>query len=201
VAIASACAGTFLLAEAGILDGLRATTTWWLAPVFRARYPAVQVDQSQMVITSDGITTAGAALGHLDLALAIVRAGSPALADLVARYLVVDERPSQSVYVIPSALAQSDALLVAPVGEDVPEEIEVSRGTSLKKSPSTTLNLSWSPFSLAALTASGRTCGRSSTAPSSFGLASMTECSRSPLAPPTSSANLTPSVSSARATS
>ena len=66
-----------------------------------------------MVITSDGITTAGAAFGHLDLALAIVRAGSPALADLVARYLVVDERPSQSVYVIPSALAQSDPTVAA----------------------------------------------------------------------------------------
>ena len=112
-AIASACAGTFMLAEAGILDGLRATTTWWLAPAFRARYPAVQVDQGQMVITSDGITTAGAAFGHLDLALAIVRASSPALADLVARYLVVDERPSQSVYIIPSALAQSDPTVAA----------------------------------------------------------------------------------------
>lgn len=112
-AIASACAGTFLLAEAGILDGLRATTTWWLAPVFRTRYPAVHLDQGQMVITSDGITTAGAAFGHLDLALAIVRASSPALADLVARYLVVDERPSQSAYVIPSALAQSDPTVAA----------------------------------------------------------------------------------------
>jgi transcriptional regulator GlxA family with amidase domain len=112
-AIASACAGTFLLAEAGILDGRRATTTWWLAPAFRARYPAVQVDQGQMVVTSDGITTAGAAFGHVDLALAIVRASSPALADLVARYLVIDERPSQSAYIIPSALAQSDPAVAA----------------------------------------------------------------------------------------
>jgi transcriptional regulator GlxA family with amidase domain len=112
-AIASACAGTFLLAEAGVLDGQRATTTWWLAPAFRARYPAVQVDQGQMVVTSDGITTAGAAFGHVDLALAIVRASSPALADLVARYLVIDERPSQSAYIIPSALAQSDPTVAA----------------------------------------------------------------------------------------
>jgi len=112
-AIASACAGTFLLAEAGILDGLRVTTTWWLAPVFRARYPAVQLDQKQMVITSDGVTTAGAAFGHLDLALALVRKSSAAVADLVVRYLVVDERPSQSVYVIPSALAQSDPTVAA----------------------------------------------------------------------------------------
>ncbi|WP_243639856.1 GlxA family transcriptional regulator [Streptacidiphilus pinicola] len=111
--IASACAGTFLLAEAGILDGLRATTTWWLSPAFRARYPNVTLDHSQMVITCDGVTTAGAAFGHIDLALAIVRASSPALADLVARYLVVDERPSQAAYVIPSALAQSDPTVAA----------------------------------------------------------------------------------------
>jgi transcriptional regulator GlxA family with amidase domain len=112
-AIAAACAGTFLLAEAGVLDGVRATTTWWLSPAFRARYPRVLLDHGQMVVASEGITTAGAAFGHIDLALAIVRAGSPALADLVARYLVVDERPSQSAYTIPSALAQSDPLVAA----------------------------------------------------------------------------------------
>jgi transcriptional regulator GlxA family with amidase domain len=66
-----------------------------------------------MVITCEGITTAGAAFGHIDLALAIVRAGSPSLADLVARYLVVDERPAQSAYTIPSALAQSDPTVAA----------------------------------------------------------------------------------------
>lgn len=112
-AIASACAGTFLLAEAGILDGGRATTTWWLSPSFRARYPRVDLDHGRMVVTSEGITTAGAAFGHVDLALAIVRASSPALADLVARYLVVDERPSQAAYTIPSALAQSDPIVAA----------------------------------------------------------------------------------------
>jgi transcriptional regulator GlxA family with amidase domain len=108
IGIASACTGTFLLAEAGILDGLRATTTWWLSPAFRNRYPTVQLDEGRMVVASDGITTAGAAFGHVDLALAVVRTSSPAVADLVTRYLVVDERPSQSVYAIPSALAQND---------------------------------------------------------------------------------------------
>ena len=111
--IATACAGTFFLAEAGILDGVRATTTWWLSPSFRARYPRVDLDHSQMVVSSEGITTAGAAFGHVDLALAIVRASSPTLADLVARYLVVDDRPSQAAYTIPSALAQSDPTVAA----------------------------------------------------------------------------------------
>lgn len=111
--VASACTGTFLLAESGVLDGRKATTSWWLAPVFRQRYPAVTIDDTRMVTTSDGVMTAGAAFGHVDLALAIVRMSSPAVADLVARYLVVDERPSQSAYTIPSALAQSDPLVAA----------------------------------------------------------------------------------------
>ncbi|MFE5817493.1 GlxA family transcriptional regulator [Streptomyces sp. NPDC056479] len=111
--VASACTGTFLLAESGVLDGLDATTSWWLAPYFRKRYPAVTVDQTRMVTSSGGVTTAGAAFGHVDLALAIVRMTSPALAELVARYLVVDERPSQAAYAISSALAQSDPTLAA----------------------------------------------------------------------------------------
>jgi transcriptional regulator GlxA family with amidase domain len=112
-AIASACAGAFMLAETGILDGLSATTTWWLTPAFRTRYPAVELDQGRMIVNCDGITTAGAAFGHIDLALAIVRASSPSLADLVARYLVIDERPSQAAYTIPSALAQQDPTVAA----------------------------------------------------------------------------------------
>ncbi|PBC70921.1 AraC family transcriptional regulator [Streptomyces sp. TLI_235] len=111
--LATSCTGTFLLAESGVLDGLRATTSWWLAPVFRERYGRVTVDESRMVTTSDGVTTAGAAFSHLDLALAIVRMHSPALADLVRRYLVVDDRASQAAYTIPSALAQYDPLVSA----------------------------------------------------------------------------------------
>ncbi|MFJ3925266.1 GlxA family transcriptional regulator [Streptomyces sp. NPDC090022] len=111
--LASSCTGTFLLAESGVLDGLRATTSWWLAPVFRERYRHVAVDESRMVTTCDGITTAGAAFGHLDLALAIVRMRSPALADLVRRYLVVDDRASQAAYTIPSALARHEPLVSA----------------------------------------------------------------------------------------
>ena len=66
-----------------------------------------------MVITANGVTTAGAGFGHVDLALAIVRVISPALADLVASYMVIDERPSQSAYTIPSALAQNDPVVAA----------------------------------------------------------------------------------------
>jgi transcriptional regulator GlxA family with amidase domain len=109
----TACSGTFLLAESGVIGKRRVTTTWWLTPAFRARYPGVDLDQTRMVISSDGVTTAGAAFGHVDLALAVVRESSPALADLISSYLIVDERPSQSAYTIPSALAQSDPAVAA----------------------------------------------------------------------------------------
>ncbi|HEY1968373.1 MAG TPA: helix-turn-helix domain-containing protein [Pseudonocardia sp.] len=112
-AIASACAGAFLLAEAGVLDGLRATTTWWLAPTFRARYPRTQLELDSMVVQEGGITTAAAAFGHLDMALALVRSSSPTVASLVANYLIVDERSSQAPYIIPSALAQHDPIVAA----------------------------------------------------------------------------------------
>ncbi|MEU1624986.1 helix-turn-helix domain-containing protein [Streptomyces sp. NPDC020096] len=111
--IATACAGSFLLAEAGVLDGLRATTTWWLAPLFRRRYPQVTLDQESMVTSCDGVTTAGAAFGHIDLALTLVRRASPALCDLVAHHLVIDERPSQAAHTLLGTLAESDPTVAA----------------------------------------------------------------------------------------
>ena len=107
----AACIGTFVLAEAGLLDGRDATTTWWLAPMFRQRYPTVFLDESKMLVRSDRVVTAGAALGHVDLALALVRGVSPQLASLVARYLIVDSRASQSVYALTDHLTHSDPLV------------------------------------------------------------------------------------------
>jgi transcriptional regulator GlxA family with amidase domain len=108
---ATACIGTFVLAEAGLLDGEEATTTWWLAPLFRQRYPRVRLDESRIIVQSNAVVTAGAALSHLDLVLALIRRASPELANLTARYLVVDERTSQSMYAIPDHLAKADPLI------------------------------------------------------------------------------------------
>ena len=109
--ITAACIGTFLLAESGLLDGQRATTTWWLAPLFRRRYPQVALEDSSMIVDSGRFVTAGAALGHMDLALWLVRRVSPQLASLVAQYLIVDSRPSQSAYALTDHLVHSDPLV------------------------------------------------------------------------------------------
>lgn len=108
---AAACAGTFVLAEAGLLDGEEATTTWWLAPLFRQRYPLVRLDETRLVVPSNAVLTAGAALGHLDLALTLIRRASPELASLTAKYFVADTRTSQALYTIPSQLAHADPLV------------------------------------------------------------------------------------------
>ena len=109
--LGAACTGTFLLAESALLDGQRATTSWWLAPMFRQRYPRVLLDESRMLVNSAGFTTAGAAMAHLDLALGVVRGRSPALAALAARYLLVEARGSQAEFVIPDHLAHADPVV------------------------------------------------------------------------------------------
>ena len=107
----AACTGTWVLAESALLDGRDATTSWWLAPMFRQRYPRVALDESRMLVNSSGFTTAGAAMAHLDLALSIVRSRSPALAAVVARYLLVEARGSQAEFVIPEHLAHNDPIV------------------------------------------------------------------------------------------
>lgn len=110
--IAASCIGTFLLAEAGLLDHREATTTWWLAPLFRQRYPNVLLDETRMLVPTDVGVTAGAALGHLDLALWLIRKASPELSAIVSRYLLADIRSSQAPYIIPNHLAQADPLIL-----------------------------------------------------------------------------------------
>jgi transcriptional regulator GlxA family with amidase domain len=109
--IAASCIGTFLVAETGLLDHREATTTWWLGPLFRQRYPSVLLDESRMLVPTDVGVTAGAAMGHLDLALWLIRRASPELAALVSRYLLADIRSSQAPYIIPNHLAQADPLI------------------------------------------------------------------------------------------
>ncbi|HTF68491.1 MAG TPA: helix-turn-helix domain-containing protein [Edaphobacter sp.] len=109
--LTAACAGTFVLAESGLLNQQRATTTWWLAPVFRERYPQVLLNESDMVVKSGNFVTAGAALGHMDLALWLIRGVSPELASFTAKYLIVDSRPSQTAYALTDHLIHSDPVV------------------------------------------------------------------------------------------
>jgi transcriptional regulator GlxA family with amidase domain len=108
-AVAASCSSTFLLASAGLLEGRRATTTWWLAPSFRRMFPLVSLDANAMVVADGDVITAGAAMAHINLMLALVaRFASPSLADLCARYMLLDRRGSQAPYMSLAMLCTGD---------------------------------------------------------------------------------------------
>lgn len=109
--VAGACTGTFPLAEAGLLDGRQATTSWWLGAEFRKRYRAVTLHMDRMVVADGPVLTGGAAFAHVDLSLALVASLSPELATLVAQLLVVDERPDQGSYIALEVVSASDPVV------------------------------------------------------------------------------------------
>lgn len=112
--IAASCSASFLVAAAGLLDGGSATTTWWLMPCFAQRHPTVRVAADRMLVDHDAVLTAGSAFAHADLMLAVLaRLASPSLAHLVAKYLVLDPRVSQSRYMVMDHLRSFDPTLRA----------------------------------------------------------------------------------------
>jgi AraC family transcriptional activator FtrA len=85
----SLCTGAFALAEAGVLDGHRATTHWRWADLLQRSYPAVDVDARAIYVDDGVLTSAGSAAG-LDLCLHLIRTdhGQQA-ANTIARNLVI----------------------------------------------------------------------------------------------------------------
>lgn len=107
--VAASCSATFVLAASGVLEGRRATTTWWLGPSFARRFPQVRLASDQMVVESGEVFTAGSAFAHADLMLTLVaRTLGPTLAHLIAKYLVLDERPSQARYMVMEHIHHAD---------------------------------------------------------------------------------------------
>lgn len=91
--VAAMCMGAFILAEAGLLDGRRATTHWVMAQKFRARYPDVLLEEDRIYVHDSGIWTSAGMTAGIDLALALLEADLGAdVARAVARMLVVYHR-------------------------------------------------------------------------------------------------------------
>ena len=88
--VGSVCSGTFLLAEAGLLDGRRVTTHWRRADQLAAEYPAVRVDADPIYIHDGSIWTSAGVTAGIDLALAMVEEDHGAeIAQTIARHLVM----------------------------------------------------------------------------------------------------------------
>ncbi|MFI6770379.1 GlxA family transcriptional regulator [Streptomyces sp. NPDC050355] len=86
----SVCSGALLLAEAGLLDGRRATTHWMLCETLAERFPAVRVEPEPIYVRDGDLATSAGVTAGIDLALALVEEDHGRdLALTVARHLVV----------------------------------------------------------------------------------------------------------------
>lgn len=99
--VASICAGAFLSAEAGILNGREATTHWQLADRFRQTYRKVKLKVDRILIDGEDYLCAGGTSAHQDLAIYLLeKYGTAELADACARMMLIDRgRREQATYI------------------------------------------------------------------------------------------------------
>jgi transcriptional regulator GlxA family with amidase domain len=91
--IAAVCTGAYVLAEAGLLDGRRATTHWMHARDLQKRFPDVKMEEDRIFINDGAIWTSAGMTAGIDLGLALIENDlGPELAKSVARKLVVYHR-------------------------------------------------------------------------------------------------------------
>src|SRR6476659_568614 len=93
--VASVCSGAYVLAEAGLLDGRRATTHWQRTKHFVSAYPKIKLEADQIYVRDDNIWTSAGITAGIDLALAMVADDyGDEIAQKTARQLVLYHRRS-----------------------------------------------------------------------------------------------------------
>ena len=144
--IAAGCTGTILLAEAGLLDGRSATTTWWLRAAFCERYPEVELRDDLSLTKDANFICAGAVLAHTQLALYVVglRFGTE-VRGKVARRMIIDEASRQSTFInysemisLPEVVRKAESWISKNLGnqfsvEDVSSAVSTSSRTLTRK--------------------------------------------------------------------
>lgn len=107
------CSGVFMLGEAGLLNGRKCTTTWWLYDELKRRYPRANAIWGNALTEDNRIVTAGGPLSWIDVALHVVRQleGTEA-ARIAAEFAVVDTTPlARAVYMPTAHLSRPDSIL------------------------------------------------------------------------------------------
>ncbi|MBF8188513.1 helix-turn-helix domain-containing protein [Nonomuraea sp. K274] len=114
--IASLCTGAFVLAQAGLLDGRRATTHWGLAGDLATRFPSVDVRPDVLFVEDGGVFTSAGAAAAIDLCLHLVRLDyGAAVANAAARLAVVPPvRPGGQAQFIETPLPPERGTSLAP---------------------------------------------------------------------------------------
>ncbi|MBK3560744.1 helix-turn-helix domain-containing protein [Streptomyces sp. MBT56] len=113
----SLCTGAFALAEAGILDGRRATAHWLHTAQLAARYPKVRVDDSVLYVDDGDVLTSAGLTAGLDLCLHLVRRdlGAHVANQLARRMVVPAHRPGGQAQFIDQPVPATDDGGLAPV--------------------------------------------------------------------------------------
>ncbi len=130
--VMSLCTGSFALAEAGVLDGRRATTHWLWADLFRKLHPQVLLEPDVLFVDEGNVLTAAGSAAALDLGLYIVRRDHGAeIANAVSRRLVfaAHRDGGQRQFVerpVPDVPDESLAPLLAWAGERIGEPLTVT---------------------------------------------------------------------------
>jgi transcriptional regulator GlxA family with amidase domain len=116
VRLASVCSGAFILAEAGVLDGRRATTHWQRTSQFLGRYPKVKLEPDRIFVRDGNIWSSAGITAGIDLALAMAAEDfGDEVAQKTARQLVLYNRRSGGQSQFSSLLE-----LKAPAGRFAP---------------------------------------------------------------------------------
>lgn len=113
--IASLCTGAFVLAQTGLLDGLRATTHWGLADDLATSFPSIDVQPDLLFVEDGGIFTSAGAAAAIDLCLHLVRIDyGAAVANTAARLAVVPRTAGRPVPVHPDTATAGTRHLARP---------------------------------------------------------------------------------------
>jgi AraC family transcriptional activator FtrA len=104
--VMSVCTGAFALAEAGLLDGRRATTHWDSAARLAERYPEVSVDPSVLYVDEGSVLTSAGVAAGLDLCLHVIRSdcGAAFAAAIARRTVIAPHRDGGQAQFVPGPL-------------------------------------------------------------------------------------------------
>jgi len=129
--VASLCTGAFVLGEAGVLDGKRATTHWFFANEFRRRFPRVDLQERYMLVDEGDVVTCGGATTFLNLMIYLIeKYFSHDLAVYASKVFLIDmDRPSQLPFKVhPFAMTHGQSAILRSqsfVAEHLSEELAI----------------------------------------------------------------------------
>jgi len=107
------CSATCLLARAGLLDGRRATTSWWLGGYCRAHFPAMQLQPQEILVEDGALVSSAGVTSYFDLALWLVgRYAGDDLRQSAARMLLHGSRRESQAPYAAAAMAEGEGPIV-----------------------------------------------------------------------------------------